>query len=61
MITRKDIRSTISAGLFAAAVLAAPLVATPASAEQVGEVGVDWTHRQISELMDAEACMGTAG
>lgn len=59
MITRKDIRSTISAGLFAAAALAAPLAAAPASAEQVGEVGVDWTGNDI--IIDAVADPEVAG
>jgi CreA protein len=51
MTFNKSIRSTVAAGLFAAAALAAPLVATPASAEQVGEVGVDWLGNDI--LIDA--------
>lgn len=51
MITRKSIRSTVSAGLFAAAALVAPFIAAPALAEQVGEVGVDWLGNDI--LIDA--------
>ena len=51
MIIRKSIRSTVSAGLIAASFLSAPFIAAPALAEQVGEVGVDWTGNDI--IIDA--------
>tara|TARA_R110000850_G_scaffold41950_8_gene108083 strand:- start:1092 stop:1607 length:516 start_codon:yes stop_codon:yes gene_type:complete len=51
MIKAKSIRSTVSAALVAASCLAAPMLATAAHAEQVGEVGVDWLGNDI--LIDA--------
>ncbi|MGJ8573077.1 MAG: CreA family protein [Hoeflea sp.] len=51
MINDNRIRSTVIAGLVAASCLAAPILATSAKAEQVGEVGVDWLGNDI--LIDA--------
>lgn len=51
MTIATSIRSAFSAGLVAASVLASPLLATSALAEQVGEVGVDWLGNDI--LIDA--------
>ena len=51
MTIATSIRSTFAAGLVAASVLASPLLATSALAEQVGEVGVDWLGNDI--LIDA--------
>ena len=59
MIHSKPIRSILSAGLVAASCLAVPLAAMPASAEQVGEVGVDWLGNDI--LIDAVSDPEVAG
>jgi CreA protein len=53
-----DARALLSAGLVAAA-LAGPLTPSPALAEQVGEVGVDWLGNDI--LIDAVSDPGVAG
>ena len=55
----RTVCSTVLAGFAAASCLAAPMLATSAQAEQVGEVGVDWLGNDI--LIDAVTDPEVAG